>query len=168
VLREIALLRYKSPTLVVSGERLALLDQDLARLAVSGASRPQIAALREVCAKAVADGCALTVSGDMYPELWRPEASPSSSVSRYVVGLIAPWLILCVGTVGLMAFRDDNIAESLWYLLRIVCMCVILGLLVASIWSLILSAPRRRSAWTWGFLLCCFVNVILFGKVGWR
>ena len=58
VIREIALLGYKSPTLVVSGERLALLDQDLARLAVSGASHPQIAALREVCAKAVADGCA--------------------------------------------------------------------------------------------------------------
>ena len=71
VLREIALLRYKSPRLVVSGERLALLDEHLARLAESGASHPQIAALRQVCAKAVADGCALTVSGDMYPELWR-------------------------------------------------------------------------------------------------
>jgi hypothetical protein len=69
VLREIALLRYKSPTLVVSGDRLAPLEQDLARLAESGASHPQIAALRQVCPRAVADGCALTVSGDMYPEL---------------------------------------------------------------------------------------------------
>ncbi len=82
VLREIALLRYKSPTLVVSGDRLALLEHDLARLAESGASHPQIAALRQVCAKAVADGCALTVSGDMYPELWRAGAEP-----RYGLGL---------------------------------------------------------------------------------
>jgi hypothetical protein len=74
VLKEIALLRYKSPTLVVSGERLALLDQDLNRLAESGASHPQIAELRQVSAKAVTDGCALTVSGDMYPELWKKEA----------------------------------------------------------------------------------------------
>ena len=76
VLREIALLRYKSPTLVVSGERLTLLDQDLKRLAESGASHSQTAVLRQVCAKAIADGCALTVSGDMYPELWRKEAEP--------------------------------------------------------------------------------------------
>ena len=71
ILREIALLRYKSPTLVVTGDRLTQLDQDLARLAESGVSHPQIAALREICAKALSDGCALTVSGDMYPELWR-------------------------------------------------------------------------------------------------
>jgi hypothetical protein len=76
VLREIALLRYKSPTLVVSGERLTLLDQDLKRLAESGAWHSQTAVLRQVCAKAIADGCALTVSGDMYPELWRKEAEP--------------------------------------------------------------------------------------------
>ena len=69
VLREIALLRYKSPTLVIAGEWLALLEQDLVTLAESGASHPQIAALREVCAKAASDGCAVTVSGDMYPEL---------------------------------------------------------------------------------------------------
>ena len=104
----------------------------------------------------------------MYPELWRQEASPSSPVSRYVVGLFAPWLILGIGTAGLMPFLGHHVAESFWFLLRIVCMCVILGLLVASIWSLILSAPRRRSPWTWGFLVGCFVNVILFGKVGWR
>ena len=74
LLREIALLRYKSPTLVVGGDRLTQLDQDLVQLAESGVSHPQIAALREVCAKAVADGCAITVSGDMYPELWRTNA----------------------------------------------------------------------------------------------
>jgi hypothetical protein len=74
LLREIALLRYKSPTLSIVGERLLLLDQDLTRLAESGASHPQIEALRQVCAKAVSDGCSLTVSGDMYPELWRTDA----------------------------------------------------------------------------------------------
>jgi hypothetical protein len=70
VLREIALLKYKSPTLVVSGERLSLLDYELSRLEQSGASHPQIPELKAVCAKAVADGCSLTISGDMYPELW--------------------------------------------------------------------------------------------------
>jgi hypothetical protein len=74
VLREIALLRYKSPTLVVAGDRLGVLDQDLARLERSGASHPQIAEFRQVCAKAIADGCALTISGDMYPELWKTHA----------------------------------------------------------------------------------------------
>jgi hypothetical protein len=74
VLRKIALLRYKSPVLVLGRDRLTQLDQDLVRLAESGVSHRQIAALREVCAKAVADGCALTVSGDMYPELWRTNA----------------------------------------------------------------------------------------------
>ena len=75
VLREIALLRYKSPTFVVGGPRLTQLDQDLVRLAESGESHPQTARFREVCAKSVSDGCALTVSGDMYPELWRAVAT---------------------------------------------------------------------------------------------
>ena len=74
LLREIALLQYKSPTLVVRGDQLTQLDQELVRLAASGVSHPQITAFREVCAKAVADGCAITVSGDMYPELWRRNA----------------------------------------------------------------------------------------------
>ena len=82
VLREIAVLRYKSPTLVISGNRLTLLDHDLARLTLSGASHPQVAALRQVCAKALTDGCALTVSGDMYPELWRAEAEPDAPPDR--------------------------------------------------------------------------------------
>jgi hypothetical protein len=74
VLREIALLKYKSPTLVVSGERLALLDQELRNLEESGVSHSQIAEFRHVCAEATADGCALTVSGDMYSELWKMHA----------------------------------------------------------------------------------------------
>lgn len=71
--------QYKSPTLIVSRGQLVRLDQDLPRLSGSGASHPQIAALREVVARAVTDGCALTVSGDMYPELWRQEAEPSAA-----------------------------------------------------------------------------------------
>ncbi len=69
VLRDIALLRYKSPTLIVSGDRLALLDRELMNLEESNLSHPQIAEFRQVCNKAKSDGCALTISGDMYPEL---------------------------------------------------------------------------------------------------
>lgn len=71
VLRDIALLKYKSPRLVVSGDRLTLLDRELMSLEASGVSHPQIGEFRQVCAKATTDECALTVSGDMYPELWK-------------------------------------------------------------------------------------------------
>ncbi len=69
ILREIATLRYKSPTLVVTADRLEALDQELAHFAASGQSHPQIAEFRRVCGQAKAVGCALTISGDMYPEL---------------------------------------------------------------------------------------------------
>jgi hypothetical protein len=69
ILGEIAALRYKSPTLVVSADRLNLLDRELAAFEESGFSHPQIAAFRRTCRKAQADGCALTISGDMHPEL---------------------------------------------------------------------------------------------------
>ena len=69
VLREMSCMRYKSPTMVVAGSRPALLDQDLVRLAQSGASHPQIGELRDVCAKAMSEQLVLTISGDMYPEL---------------------------------------------------------------------------------------------------
>jgi hypothetical protein len=59
--------------------RRPLLDQYLVCLAESGASHPQIEALRQVCAKAVSDGCSLTVSGDMYPELWRSDAEQGAN-----------------------------------------------------------------------------------------
>ena len=74
VLREIALLKYKSPTLVVSGDRLTLLDRELMSLHESGVFHPQVAEFRRVCTKAIADGCSLTISGDMYPELWKTQA----------------------------------------------------------------------------------------------
>ncbi len=87
-------------------------------------------------------------------------------VGRYLGGLFAPWLILGVGIAGLMLVPDPHAAFGLWYLLLIICMCVILGLLAVGVWSVIRSAPRRRSAWAWGFLVGCFVNMILLGKVG--
>lgn len=68
ILREIASLKYKSPTLVVSEDRLTLLDRELAILE-SSQSHPQIAEFRHVCSTAISNGCALTISGDMYPEL---------------------------------------------------------------------------------------------------
>jgi len=69
VLREIASLRYKSPTIIVGDDRLRLLPDELAMLSASGVSHPQIAEFSRVCAQAQADGCSLTISGDMYPEL---------------------------------------------------------------------------------------------------
>jgi len=69
VLREIASLRYKSPTMVVGQDRLGLLAQELVDFEASGQSHPQIGEFEQVCAKARADGFSLTISGDMYPEL---------------------------------------------------------------------------------------------------
>jgi hypothetical protein len=69
VLREIALLRYKSPTIIVGQTRLRLLADELNTLSASGVTHPQIAEFGRVCAQAQADGCSLTISGDMYPEL---------------------------------------------------------------------------------------------------
>jgi hypothetical protein len=69
ILQEIASLRYKSPTLVVGQDQLELLDQELTGFEETGMSHPQIREFRSACAKAKTDGCALTISGDMYPEL---------------------------------------------------------------------------------------------------
>src|SRR5215472_14198121 len=65
----IASLRYKSPLLVVAGEHLDSLDNELAELERAHLSHPQLADFRHVCAKAKADGCSLSISGDMHPEL---------------------------------------------------------------------------------------------------
>ena len=74
ILRDIALLRYKSPTMVIGKDRLASLDREIAAFEDLGVAHPQIQGFRAVCAKAMTDGCALTISGDMYPELG--EAAP--------------------------------------------------------------------------------------------
>ncbi len=76
VLREIAELKYKSPTLVIGGERLAILEQELTRLFNSGARHLQIPEFEEVCAKAANCACFLAISGDMYPELSKQNPRP--------------------------------------------------------------------------------------------
>jgi len=65
----IASLRYKSPLLVVDGMNLDSLARELEYLEQAGHTHPQIAEFRQVCAKAKVDGCSLSISGDMYPEL---------------------------------------------------------------------------------------------------
>jgi hypothetical protein len=70
VLREIALLKYKSPTMIVGGERLENLITDLKKL--EGAilfGKQEATDFLAVCEKASANGQALWISGDMYPEL---------------------------------------------------------------------------------------------------
>jgi hypothetical protein len=86
VLREIASLRYKSPTLVVKQDQLDLLDQELTRFKASGISHPQIQEFRSVCAQAKRDGCALTISGDMYPELRKKEPNQAPEPTRFARG----------------------------------------------------------------------------------
>lgn len=71
ILREIASMRYKSPTLVVREDRLDLLQRELETLSTSGHSHHQISEFRRVCHNARAAECALAIGGDMYPELWR-------------------------------------------------------------------------------------------------
>jgi hypothetical protein len=69
ILREIASLRYKSPVFVLSVRRVPSLDLELTKLEGAGKFHPQIAELKDVCHKALSSECALTISGDMYPEL---------------------------------------------------------------------------------------------------
>ena len=69
-LREIALLKYKSPTMEVGGDRLANLIADLKRLMEWRLlGRQETSAFLAVCEGAAAAGRTLLVSGDMYPEL---------------------------------------------------------------------------------------------------
>jgi hypothetical protein len=69
ILRDIALLRYKSPTLVVPTERLETLHNELTRLARNGACDPQLSAFQQIVDNALNSARSLTISGDMYPEL---------------------------------------------------------------------------------------------------
>jgi hypothetical protein len=69
VLSVVASLRYKSPLLVIAGDDLDRLLRELGYLESTGNVHPQFADLRRVCAKAKADSCSLSISGDMYPEL---------------------------------------------------------------------------------------------------
>ncbi len=70
VLREIALLKYKSPILTVGGGRLEALVMDPDRLMGRMLwGKKEIADFRAICAQSFVDGRALRISGDMYPEL---------------------------------------------------------------------------------------------------
>ena len=69
LLREIAELRYKSPTKSIQPDDVSILEADLTRLTEAGEDHSQIAQFRTACATAIERGCALTVSGDMHPEL---------------------------------------------------------------------------------------------------
>lgn len=69
VLSVVASLRYKSPMLVLDGDDLDRLVQELGYLEAEGQSHSQFDQLRHVCAKAKADGNCLSITGDMYPEL---------------------------------------------------------------------------------------------------
>lgn len=70
VLRDIALLKYKSPTMTVGGDRLAQLITDLKKLRGSAIfGRKEVSDFLAVCEKASTNGQALWVSGDMAKEL---------------------------------------------------------------------------------------------------
>jgi hypothetical protein len=69
VLHEMALLRYKSPTVLVCADKLDVLINEIDLLIREGFSHPQFAEFSRVCSEAKKINCALTISGDMYPEL---------------------------------------------------------------------------------------------------
>ena len=69
ILSVVASLRYKSPLLVVAENQLETLANELEDLEAAGHSHPHLAEFRQVCVQAKADGCNLSISGDMYPEL---------------------------------------------------------------------------------------------------
>ena len=65
----IASLRYNSPLVVIEGADLNRLVSEIGRLQQSGHDHPQFEELRQVCSKAQVEGCNLSISGDMFPEL---------------------------------------------------------------------------------------------------
>jgi hypothetical protein len=69
VLRDIARLRYKSPSILIGADRLVRLLEELDRLREAVGGRDGISDLSQAAEQAISDGCSLTISGDMYPEL---------------------------------------------------------------------------------------------------
>lgn len=69
ILSLVASLRYKSPLIVIEGADLNRLVSEIATLQKSGHVHPQFEELRQVCANSQAEGCNLSISGDMHPEL---------------------------------------------------------------------------------------------------
>lgn len=69
LLRQIALLRYKSPTILLPAEQLPALAAELDVLEHDNRKHSQLRAFKTVCRNAVQNGINLTISGDMHPEL---------------------------------------------------------------------------------------------------
>ena len=69
VMRQIALLRYKSPSILISTTQLPALIVELEVLDNSCPQHPQIHEFKSVCQNAIQKDTNLTISGDMYPEL---------------------------------------------------------------------------------------------------
>lgn len=69
ILRQVALLRYKSPRILFSMKQLPCLVEELERLEKANHTHPQILGLKDACEAAMQTDYALSVSGDMYPEL---------------------------------------------------------------------------------------------------
>ena len=65
----VASLRYKSPLIVVVSSDLDGLISEIGTLQKAGHHHPQFEELRQVCTKARTEGCDLSISGDMFPEL---------------------------------------------------------------------------------------------------
>ena len=69
VLREIAMLRYKSPTIMLEKDRIEHLIQELEHLEHANCKHDQIPQLRNVCLQAIETSNNLTISADMHREL---------------------------------------------------------------------------------------------------
>ena len=69
ILSKVASMRYKSPTLTVENSYLPTLESELDSLEASGQQHPQIKDLKSAIRRAKVSEFALTISGDMYPEL---------------------------------------------------------------------------------------------------
>ncbi len=69
IMRDIALLRYKLPSLIVPNTALESLNKELACLAQDGLQHSQISGFQSVVNTAMNTGSSLTISGDLYPEL---------------------------------------------------------------------------------------------------
>ncbi len=69
LLRQISLLRYTSPRILISAEQLSTLEAELDKLGTLHSSHSQIEEFKTVCQNAVQKGKSLTISGDMYREL---------------------------------------------------------------------------------------------------
>ena len=69
LLRQIALLRYKSPTILIPTDQLAGLVSELDALESASRKHSQTTEFRSVCHEAIKNNTNLTISGDMHPEL---------------------------------------------------------------------------------------------------